>query len=470
MALLFLFYIPLLFARAQTGGHHELRRELAVIKELVSGVEKKLELLVAADSGLKTMEISLHSLTTKVTDLNRKSQLLSEIHQESAHRRNALQRMARAAEEATRRLEKKSDAMLERLDRLGENVHALLQVASRQLMQADDPPKEGESPGRIFRKLWRKMTEPLLKVGARVDALEEASARRHNATLARVREAGRSCARHLSNATEARLMALEAACTSSSTHSSSSGFSSSKVGKVGTSEAQRGEPARDCSALQRGQGGGGVFHLHPPAAPEPFAAYCDFETDGGGWTVIQRRGDFGDRLNFTQNWEVYKHGFGDPQREFWIGNEKMHWLTTTDNFRLRVELQDFEENSAHAEYSRFLVEDENKQFRLSVGGYKGNATDSLSLHDQKMFSTYDRDNDEVASCCNCADTFKGGWWYYRCFEANLNGPYHPEPTENGYFLGIIWERWKGDYSLKTAEMKIRPLAFEEQVLHLATDD
>lgn len=63
--------------------------------------------------------------------------------------------------------------------------------------------------------------------------------------------------------------------------------------------------------------------------------------------------------------------------------------------------------------SRFRVEDESKQFRLSVGDYRGNATDSLSLHDGKMFSTHDRDNDEVASCCNCADTFKGGWWYYR---------------------------------------------------------
>lgn len=62
---------------------------------------------------------------------------------------------------------------------------------------------------------------------------------------------------------------------------------------------------------------------------------------------------------------------------------------------------------------RFRVEDESKQFRLSVGDYRGNATDSLSLHDGKMFSTHDRDNDEVASCCNCADTFKGGWWYYR---------------------------------------------------------
>lgn len=51
--------------------------------------------------------------------------------------------------------------------------------------------------------------------------------------------------------------------------------------------------------------------------------------------------------------------------------------------------------------------------------------------------------------------------FFRCFEANLNGPYHTDPTENGYFLGIIWERWRGDYSLMSSEMKIRPLSFED---------
>lgn len=70
--------------------------------------------------------------------------------------------------------------------------------------------------------------------------------------------------------------------------------------------------------------------------------------------VIQRRGDFGEefRQNFTQNWEMYKRGFGDPQREFWIGNEKMNWLSSQEDVKLRVELEDFEGNSSFAEYSR----------------------------------------------------------------------------------------------------------------------
>ena len=47
-----------------------------------------------------------------------------------------------------------------------------------------------------------------------------------------------------------------------------------------------------------------------------------------------------------------------------------------------------------------------------------------------------------------------------CFEANLNGEYHTDPTGNGYFRGIIWELWRGDYSLRRAEMKIRPRGFQ----------
>lgn len=52
---------------------------------------------------------------------------------------------------------------------------------------------------------------------------------------------------------------------------------------------------------------------------------------------------------------MYKKGFGDPQREFWIGNEKMHLLSAQEDVKLRVELDDFEGNSSFAEYSRLVM-------------------------------------------------------------------------------------------------------------------
>ena len=53
------------------------------------------------------------------------------------------------------------------------------------------------------------------------------------------------------------------------------------------------------------------------------------------------------------------------------------------------------------------------------------------------------------------------WIYFTssCFEANLNGEYHVNPKDNDYYRGIIWELWKGDYSLKSAKMMIRSKAF-----------
>jgi len=103
----------------------------------------------------------------------------------------------------------------------------------------------------------------------------------------------------------------------------------------------------------------------------------------------------------------------------------------------------------------FRVEDEARNYRMWVSGYSGNATDSLSGHSGHPFSTVDRTNDAAPSCCPCAPAYGGGWWFHNCFESNLNGEYHERPTENDYFRGIIWERWRGDYSLKKTQMMVR---------------
>lgn len=44
---------------------------------------------------------------------------------------------------------------------------------------------------------------------------------------------------------------------------------------------------------------------------------------------------------------------------------------------------------------------------------------------------------------------------YSCIEANLNGIYQVDPFNNNY-VGVIWEKWLGDYSLKATKMMIRP--------------
>lgn len=61
--------------------------------------------------------------------------------------------------------------------------------------------------------------------------------------------------------------------------------------------------------------------------------------------MIQRRDDYGEeRENFNRDWDDYKSGFGDPEMEFWLGNENIYMLTNAEDYSLRVELEDFEGN------------------------------------------------------------------------------------------------------------------------------
>ena len=206
-------------------------------------------------------------------------------------------------------------------------------------------------------------------------------------------------------------------------------------------------------ALTQGQSTSGVYTIQPDSQPA-FQAYCDMETDGGGWTVFQRRMD--GSVDFYRYWTDYQQGFGNLSGEFWLGLDKIHRLTASAT-ELRVDLQDFEGNSAYAQYTSFSVGDAASKYILLVSGYSGTAGDSLASnslhHNGSKFSTRDQDNDVWSG--HCAQSFKGGWWYGYCHASNLNGLYHGG-SHLSYADGVNWARWKGaHYSLKFTEMKVR---------------
>ncbi|TRY63771.1 hypothetical protein TCAL_11494 [Tigriopus californicus] len=187
--------------------------------------------------------------------------------------------------------------------------------------------------------------------------------------------------------------------------------------------------------------------------------YCEMTASQGGWTIIQRRNDFGEpRESFNRDWEEYKYGFGDPKNEFWLGNENIHLLTQSQDCELRIELEDFEGNIRYADYRNFRLGSEKEHYRLEISGYHGTAGDSLNDpwygSNLRPFSTFDRDHDR--SSLNCASMLKGGWWWKSCGRG-LNGLYLTDPQDLTARQGIVWFRWRGwDYSLKRSQMMIRP--------------
>ena len=120
----------------------------------------------------------------------------------------------------------------------------------------------------------------------------------------------------------------------------------------------------------------GVYHVIPDGG-KVIKVLCDMTTEGGGWTVFQRRLD--GSVDFQLDWEFYKNGFGDLSGEFWLGNDNLHRLTTNPDVILRIDLEDFDGNITYAEYSTFKVADEVDKYRILLGGYNGTTGDSMAV-------------------------------------------------------------------------------------------
>ncbi len=112
-----------------------------------------------------------------------------------------------------------------------------------------------------------------------------------------------------------------------------------------------------------------------------------------GYTVILRRKD--GSVDFNRNWNDYKNGFGEPDKDHWIGNDMIYYLTNQLNYSLRIDLEDWEGNRKIAIYDLFRIESEENGYQLIVNGYSGDAGDSFGTHNGKKFSTIDMDNDEA---------------------------------------------------------------------------
>ncbi|XP_078672357.1 uncharacterized protein LOC144911825 [Branchiostoma floridae x Branchiostoma belcheri] len=216
--------------------------------------------------------------------------------------------------------------------------------------------------------------------------------------------------------------------------------------------------------LLSGTNTSGIYTIYPRFHNNSFPVYCDMDTNGGGWTVIQRR--INGSIKFFRPWKDYKEGFGDLEGEFWLGLDNIHALTRSfGSTLLRIQVETFEGHWHIAQYDGFKVANESENYRMTAGRftYGSNVPDSFSYHDGANFSTFDRDNDGDEDV-NCGKKSRGGWWYKggmpgrnKCGLSNPNGLYHLGAYE-GEENGIYWYFWRSDYlySFRKVVMMVRP--------------
>ena len=148
-------------------------------------------------------------------------------------------------------------------------------------------------------------------------------------------------------------------------------------------------------------------------------------------------------VSFQRMWDDYKSGFGNKEKNFWLGLDKVHQITNARPYSLNVDFRPNLRQSLRSSYMNFSVGPESDGYRLKVCCHDKrdhyrfyNGGDSLTASDNMKFTTCDVDNDEWSGG-NCACSVQNaGWWFSNCGCALPTGIYR----ENGIISpnGLYW--------------------------------
>ena len=190
----------------------------------------------------------------------------------------------------------------------------------------------------------------------------------------------------------------------------------------------------------------GVYWIDPDGAGglAAFRAFCDMDTDGGGWTLVWSNLRGGNpKFENNMKWAtaidtlpLVKGTLGDDPEKFQVYTGLNRWISLGTELRYSW-AHDYGKPIDQSYRCTYKLEPANN-FRITFSACKqlvGNVVPGLvSSHAGQKFTTIDKDNDTYGQ--NCASSYSGSpWWYTACWSGNINGG---GVGGNGYQNAAYW--------------------------------
>ncbi|EEC05776.1 ixoderin B, putative, partial [Ixodes scapularis] len=219
-----------------------------------------------------------------------------------------------------------------------------------------------------------------------------------------------------------------------------------------------------CAQLQlMGKSRSGEYTISP--LPDiALTVSCDMDSDGGGWTVIQRRGMYEPAgNNFEKTFKEYEDGFHIIEGHTSTGLASRKVVTSWHMVWFPGGENSIPVTSPFVSYliSLYRITLQIMKIRYSCV-YKSSCYDALSSHNGYPFSV--KKNGQHSGD-RCVSQISGGWWFNGCIHSNLNGwKFKESVPETSKGLGITWYNRNDKSSYfdvySEVEMKIRDADFE----------